>query len=83
MGGFRVRSDGHFLSQCRYVERNALHARLVPRAEAWRWSGLRHRLHKRDQGLTSDWPVPRPSHGTELVNALMTAQEIASIRQSL
>src|SRR5438094_624939 len=27
----------HFLTVCRYVERNALKTALVPRAEDWRW----------------------------------------------
>ena len=32
--------DGHFLAVARYVERNALRANLVVRAEEWRWSSL-------------------------------------------
>ena len=37
---FVVQTDEHLLTVCRYVERNALRARLVERAEAWRWSRL-------------------------------------------
>ena len=37
---FPVLDDHHFLTVCRYVERNALHANLVKRAEDWRWSSL-------------------------------------------
>ena len=41
---FPVDTDEHFLTVCRYVERNALRANLVERAEDWRWSGpSRHR----------------------------------------
>ena len=34
---FVVQTDEHLLTVCRYVERNALRAGLVERAEAWRW----------------------------------------------
>jgi putative transposase len=37
---FVVQTDDHLLSVCRYVERNAVRAGLVERAEAWRWSSL-------------------------------------------
>ena len=37
---FPVQSDEHFLTVCRYVERNALRANLVERAEDWRWGSL-------------------------------------------
>jgi putative transposase len=33
---FHVQSDDHFLTVCRYVERNALRAKLVPQSEDWR-----------------------------------------------
>lgn len=34
---FPIQDDDHFLVVCRYVERNALRAGLVNRAEDWRW----------------------------------------------
>src|SRR5881397_34989 len=37
---FPVQSDEHLLTVCRYVERNALRAGLVARAEQWPWSSL-------------------------------------------
>ena len=37
---FPVQDDDHFLPVRRYVERNALRANLVKRAEAWRLSSL-------------------------------------------
>lgn len=37
---FPVQTDEHLLTVCRYVERNALRAGLVRRAEDWRWSSL-------------------------------------------
>jgi len=37
---FPVQDDDHFFVVCRYVERNALRAGLVDRAEDWRWGSL-------------------------------------------
>ena len=37
---FPVEADDHFLTVCRYVERNALRTRLVKRAQDWRWCSL-------------------------------------------
>jgi putative transposase len=56
-----VTTDDHFLTACRYVERNPLRAGLVSRAEEWRWSSLWRRHHHCSQGFLSDWPVPIPS----------------------
>ncbi|MDH4083079.1 MAG: hypothetical protein OEV99_01655 [Nitrospira sp.] len=35
-----VQTDEHLLTVARYVERNALRAKLVRRAEDWKWSSL-------------------------------------------
>jgi putative transposase len=78
-----VESDGHLLSLCRYVERNARRAGLVERAEDWRWSGLWRREHGCDDWLMSDWPVPRPKNWIERVNEPLTDSELAAIRQSI
>ena len=45
---FPVQSDEHFLTVCRYVERNALNASAVDRAEDWRWGSLWARQAKYD-----------------------------------
>ncbi|WP_202802903.1 transposase [Singulisphaera acidiphila] len=37
---FPIEADEHLLTVLRYVERNALRAELVVRAEDWRWSSL-------------------------------------------
>jgi putative transposase len=51
---FPVQDDRHFLTVARYVERNALRASLVERAENWRWSGLwrRERGSPQERGST-------------------------------
>jgi putative transposase len=37
---FPIQDDGHLVTVLRYVERNALRAELVSRAEDWKWSSL-------------------------------------------
>jgi putative transposase len=59
---FPVESDEHFYTVCRYVERNALRAKLVKRAEQWPWSSLGHSSHPAAAGESpppAAWPVPR------------------------
>jgi putative transposase len=55
-----VQSDHHLLRVIRYVEANALSARLVARAEHYKWSSASP--HRADDGRPelSDWPVARP-----------------------
>jgi putative transposase len=80
---FPVQGDGHFLGLCRYVERNALRAGLVLRAEDWRWSGLWRRLHCCDDRLVSEWPVARPDDWLVRVNQPLTDAEVAAIHHSI
>src|SRR6058998_898085 len=42
---FPIETDPSVLTVCRYVERNALTAGLVKRAEDWQWSSLWARMH--------------------------------------
>ena len=72
---FPVASDEHFLTVCRYVERNALRANLVPRAEDWRWSGLWHRTHPGKFLQLSDWPVGPSEDWVTRVNQPHTKAE--------
>lgn len=82
---FPIQSDDHFYQVLRYVERNALRANLVERAELWRWSSLWCRIHDPPYGrsLLSEWPVPRPRNWLKLVNDPQTEPELAAIRQAV
>jgi putative transposase len=66
------------------VERNALRAILVERAEYWRWGSLwRWRQQPEpDPRLLSPWPIPRHPKWIERVNAPLTDRELQAIRQS-
>ena len=82
---FPVEEDRHFLVVARYVERNALRARLVDRAEDWQWSSLwrRDRGTARERGLLSEWPVTRPSDWVDWLNQPQTTAETDAIRESV
>jgi putative transposase len=82
---FPVQEDDHFLALCRYVERNALRAGLVTRAQAWRWSSLWRREGgpAEAQALLSDWPVPRSRGWVAWVNRVQNAAEVDALRRSV
>ena len=67
----------------RYVERNALRAGLVRRAEEWKWSSLWRRTHgtAEQQKLLSAWPVACPRDWCELANQPQTEAEVEAIRR--
>ena len=92
---FPVATDEHFLTVARYVERNALRAKLVTggRAESWRWSSLWLRDRRNRGRLTkieahsatscAPWPVPRPADWLRRVNRADTAPELEALRRSV
>jgi putative transposase len=82
---FPVEADEHLLTVLRYVERNALRANLVEKAEDWRWSSLwrRQSPDAAARSLLSEWPVPCSPHWTEHVNQPQTEAELAALRRCL
>jgi len=78
-----VQTDGHFIAACRYVERNALTAKLVARAEDWPWSSLAQRLNNCNTPVLSPWPILQPPDWTSLVNAANLQQEVLRIRLAI
>jgi putative transposase len=81
---FPIQDDAHFLVVCRYVERNAVRAQLVRRAEEWRWGSLWRWLQASEPSprLLSAWPIPRRPHWTAHVNEPLTAGELDRVRRS-
>ena len=80
---FAVQGDGHLLTLCRYIEANALRAKLVRRAENWPWSSLSARAGGRWKGLVDDGPVLRPRGWAERVNQSLAPEELAGLRISV
>lgn len=81
---FPVQDDDHFYVVCRYVERNALRAKRVKRAEEWQWGSLWRWLQKPepDPKLLSRWPLSRLPRWTERVNESLTKDELDAVRLS-
>jgi len=79
---FPIQEDEHFLTACRYVERNALTAGVVERAEDWRWGSLWARRHGNEalKAILRDWPMQRPSNWAKLVNEPMTEKELERLQ---
>jgi len=82
---FPVQSDGHLLTVCRYVERNALTANLVRRAERWRWGSLWARMNQKEKinAILTPGPVKLPRDWPAQVNEALTAKERARVELSL
>jgi putative transposase len=82
---FVVAADDHYFRVCRYVERNALRAGLVRRAEQWRWGSLWRRsqadgnaplvLHEGPLALPEDWKAE--------VNRAQSEAELTALRRSV
>ena len=79
---FPVQSDRYFYTVCRYVERNALRAGLVTRAEEWRWCSLYRRAcgDPKARALLSEGPLPFPGGWVEEVNVPQTQAELDGVR---
>jgi len=78
---FPIENDEHFYGVMRYVERNALRAGLVERAEDWKWGSLHQRATNTCSPLLSDWPLPKPSDWIDYVNIPQTEGELEAIRR--
>lgn len=80
---FPVETDEYFYQVVRYVERNALRAGLVDRAEAWRWCSLWRRVSgsRQQREILSEWALPEPRDWIKLVNRPETEAELDSLRR--
>jgi putative transposase len=78
---FPVETEDYFYQVVRYVERNALRANLVKRAEEWRWSSVR-RAEREDPAfpILSTWPLSRPADWLQIVNQPQTEAELEALR---
>lgn len=76
---FAAQQDHHLLTVMRYVERNALRARLVERAEDWEWTSLAWRRETRPRVALTPSPVPLPAYWRQYTNEPQTAVELAEL----
>ena len=82
---FPVQSDDHLYRVLRYVERNALRAGLVRRAEEWRWGSLWRRLSGSAEQCRwlAEGPLALPTDWRELVNRPQSDGELTDLRRSV
>lgn len=82
---FPIQDDEHLLIVLAYVERNALRARLVKRAQDWRWCSLWAAEQAKDGAteMLSEWPVTRPRNWVARVNRAQPAKEEAAVKLSI
>lgn len=83
---FPIQQDEHCLTVCRYVERNALRAKLVQSAQRWPWSSLALRGAKEPPPWLlpiREWPVRAPADWKAWVNRAETSRELEALRQSV
>ena len=78
-----VQTEEYFYTLARYVQRNPVRARLVARAEQWRWSSLWHRANASKRVQLANWPLPCPNDWLTWVNEPQSASEIFDIRKSV
>ena len=76
---FPCQDDEHLLTVLRYVERNALRAGLVARAEDWPYGSLRAAVAPWPVPLEAG-PLPRDAAWIARVNAAMSEAELAAMR---
>jgi putative transposase len=80
---FPIQQDDHFLTVCRYVERNALRANVVKSAQRWPWCSLAKRAERRPPSWLlpmKQWPVDAPSDWKSWVNRAETEAELKALR---
>ena len=74
---FPIQEDEHCITMTRYVERNALRAKLVTKAEDWPWGSawLNEYGNEKQLQLLSPWPVPKPESYLEFLNTELPHEE--------
>jgi putative transposase len=80
---FAVEDDDHFHVVCRYVERNALRANLVQRAEQYRWGSLWNWAGGDSPITLSAWPVRRLPNWVGRVNQALSDGERNALARSI
>jgi putative transposase len=81
---FPVQDDHHLLTVMRYAEANPLRAKMVEKAEAWRWSSLGRGTARDGTRLELEpWPVNRPADWLATVNEPISSPQLEKLRLSV
>jgi len=79
---FIVQEDSYYITVMRYIEANALRAKLVKRAEDWLYGSLHVRKEK-DTTLLCKNTIELPEDWIEYVNERMKPSELKRVRNSV
>ena len=80
---FPVQEQDYLLVLLRYIERNALRAGLVKKAEDWRWGSLWRRVHgnAEQRAMLCELPFELPRNWRWRVNQPETEAELEAVRR--
>jgi putative transposase len=79
---FVVATDSYFLTVLKYIERNAVRAKLSETTEAWQWGSAHRRLlgTMQQQRMLSELPVDLPPDYRVWINMPELAEELKNAR---
>jgi putative transposase len=80
---FPIEEDEHLWTVLRYVERNALRANIVGRAEAWLWSSAAALKGGKRAAMLDPGPLPRSVDWLDRVDRPQTEAELAALRKCI
>lgn len=82
---FPVETNEYLLHVLGYVERNPVRAKLVKRAEDWRWSSLWRRVSGSvdQKKLLAEWPTEAPKEYLEWINRKDDEENLLVMRESI
>ena len=82
---FPVETNEYAQQLMQYIEQNPLRAKLVKKAEDWKWSSLwkREKGSKKEKQLLSELPIDLPKDYLKLVNTLSKEETLDTIRTSV
>lgn len=80
---FPVETEGYLLILLKYVERNPLRAKLVKKAEDWKWSSLHRRAkgNQEQKDLLDRWPIAMPYNYLDQINSNSEDKRLEALRQ--
>ena len=82
---FIVQENEYLLQLFKYIEGNPLKAKLVEKAEDWKWSSLWRREQEdvEQRKLLDEWPINVPENYIDLVNISQKDIKVESLKYSI
>ena len=82
---FVIEEDAHLLTVLKYIERNPVRAKMVRRAQDWKWSSAHRRISGNAKGkqLLAPSPVDMPPNYRHWINDPEPSEQLAEVRYSV